>query len=216
MSDINTEKLEIRRQIISAANIYKNTLAGHVYLYVSGLQYFEVAYKTECFKHLTGVESPLRGNTFYDNAKNATLNASQIYFNNRHPLKTAKKKLVCLHQLPELTKDLVCVVKDMHTATITYKIGITNLEFTVGLTENLDKNGVKLNDWLIPQTLRIKDKAIETAQNAEFIEFIFSKNACEEKYTNLCYSDAGADIPEKIKPLLCESILQNFDTKSGN
>lgn len=137
MADINTEKIKLRKQIISAANVYKCNLAGNVYLYVYGDAYFEVAYTTECFKHLTGVESPLSGSSFYDNAKNATLADNQISFSSRHPLKTAKKKIQCLHQLPRLTKDLVCVVKDMHTITLTYKLGITNLEFTVGLTENL-------------------------------------------------------------------------------
>ncbi len=64
MADLNTETLELRKQIISAANIYKNDLAGKVYLYVYGDSYFEVAYMTECFKHLTGVDSPLKGNAF--------------------------------------------------------------------------------------------------------------------------------------------------------
>lgn len=105
MADLNIEKIELRKQIISAANVYKNNLAGKVYLYVYGDTYFEVAYMTECFKHLTGVESSLRGNSFYDNAKNATLATSQISFSSRHPLKTAKKKIICLHQLPQLTKD---------------------------------------------------------------------------------------------------------------
>ena len=68
MADVNTEKIELRKQIISAANIYKNNLAGRVYLYVYGDTYCEVAYMTDCFKHLTGVDSPLRGNAFYDNA----------------------------------------------------------------------------------------------------------------------------------------------------
>ena len=94
MADLNVEKIELRKQIISAANVYKNNLAGKVYLYVYGDKYFEVAYMTECFKHLTGVESVLRGNSFYDNAKNATLATSQVCFSSRHPLKTAKKKIV--------------------------------------------------------------------------------------------------------------------------
>ena len=94
MADLNVEKIELRKQIISAANVYKTNLAGKVFLYVYGDKYFEVAYMTECFKHLTGVESVLRGNSFYDNAKNATLATSQISFSSRHPLKTAKKKIV--------------------------------------------------------------------------------------------------------------------------
>lgn len=210
MADINVEKIELRKQIISAANIYKNHLAGQVYLYVYGDTYFEVAYMTHCFKHLTGVESPLRGNAFYDNAKNATLTTDQIQFNSRHPLKTAKKKVICLHQLPQLTKDLVCVVKDMHTVTITYKLGITNLEFTIGLTENLNPSGDKVNDWLIPRTLRINDKAIDTSKDAEFVDFIFSKKATESQYSTLCFAASGVTLSENAKPLLSENLLSTF------
>lgn len=207
MADIHVEKLELRKQIISAANIYKTNLAGQVYLYVYGDTYFEVAYMTDCFKHLTGVDSPLRGNAFYDNAKNATLTTDQIRFSSRHPLKTAKKKILCLHQLPQLTKDLVCVVKDMHTVTITYKLGITNLEFTIGLTENLKPNGEKANNWLIPRTLRINDKAIDTSKDAEFVDFIFSKKATDAQYTTLCFAASNASLPECVPPLLSDNLL---------
>lgn len=210
MADINTEKIELRKQIISAANVYKRNLAGNVYLYVYGDAYFEVAYTTECFKHLTGVESSLSGKSFYDNAKNTTLAVNQISFSSRHPLKTAKKKVQCLHQLPQLTKDLVCVVKDMHTVTLTYRLGITNLEFTVGLTENLAPSGNRINDWLIPRTLRIKDKAIESAKEADFIDFIFSKKAMETQYDTVCFAASGVEVPECVKPLLTENLLPQF------
>lgn len=216
MADINTEKRELRKQIITAAKIYKTNLAGQVFLYVYGNTYFEVAYMTQCFKHLTGVESPLHGNSFYDNAKNATLEVSQIAFSRRHPLRTAKKKVLCLHQLPQLTKSLVCVVKDMQTVTITYKLGITNMEFTVGFTENLSNNGDKLNDWLIPRTLRIKDKALDAAEDADFVDFIFSKEATEKQYTTICYAASNSDLPDVVKPLLDENLLAMFTAQDKN
>ena len=215
MADINVEKVELRRQIISAANTYKNELSGRVFLYIYGNQYFEVAYTTECFKHLTGVESELRGNSFYDNAKNATLATTQIGFSSRHPLKTAKKKVLCLQQLPRLTNDLVCVVKDMHTVTITYKLGLTNLEFTVGLTEHITSNDNKVSNWLIPRTLRIKDKAIETARDADFIDFIFSKRVTETKYDTIRYATPDVSLPDVVVPMLEETILSTLGVKTN-
>ena len=74
-------------------------------------------------------------------------------------------------QLPALTNSLVCVVKEMNTVTLTYKVGVTNLNFTIGLTENIDCMGNKINEWLLPRTLRVKDKAIENSAYAEFIDF---------------------------------------------
>lgn len=206
MADLTAEKLDLRKQIISAAQIYKRYLAGKVFLYVYGEESFEVAYLTECFKHLTGVESALRGNSFYNNAKNATLTTDQIGLSQRHPLRTARKKLVCLHQLPQLTTDVVCVVKDMHTVSITYKLGISNLEFTVGLTENTDAAGNRINNWLIPRTLRINDKAIEASADAQFIDMIFSKNAPDSLYGTVCYADQKVPIPNKVLPLLDDAL----------
>ena len=210
MADLTAEKLDLRKQIISAAQIYKRYLAGKVFLYVYGEESFEVAYLTECFKHLTGVESPLRGNSFYNNAKNATLTTEQIGLSHRHPLRTARKKLVCLHQLPQLTTDVVCVVKDMHTVSITYKLGISNLEFTVGLTENTDTAGNRINNWLIPRTLRINDKAIEASADAQFIDMIFSKNAPDELYSTVCYADQTVPVPNTVLPLLDDALKTNL------
>lgn len=113
-----------------------------------------------------------------------------------------------------MTKDLVCVVKDMHTVTITYKLGITNLEFTVGLTENLNTTGDKVNDWLIPRTLRINDKAIDAAKDAEFVDFIFSKKATESQYNTICYAASDAVLPDIVKPLLVESLLPTFTAQT--
>lgn len=33
---------------------------------------------------------------------------------------------------------MVCILKEMQTVTIIYKLSVTNLEFTLGLTENTD------------------------------------------------------------------------------
>ncbi len=47
----------------------------------------------------------------------------------------------------------VCILKDMQTVTIMYKLSVTNLEFTLGLTENLDNYGKKINDFFLPMSL---------------------------------------------------------------
>ena len=202
MADLLTETIAVRQQIVSAANIYQQYLAGNVFLYVYGDKYFEVAYLTRCFKHLTGVESSLKAETFYDSAKSASLTPDQISFSVDHPLRKAKKKVRCLQHLHRLTCDLVCVVEGLVTPQVTYKLGLTNLEFTIGLNDNVDTNGNKINNWLVPRTLRVKDKSIEKSDDAHFIDFIFSKNVMEDAYSCLRYSDQDAQIPECIKPML--------------
>ena len=94
--------------------------------------------------------------------------------------------------------------------TITYKLGITNLEFTVGLTENVNKSGDKVNGWLVPRTLRINDKAIDASANAEFVDFIFCKKATESQYNQICYAASNTRLPEIVEPLLTEDIFSTF------
>ena len=80
MFDMEKQKIDLRKQIISSAIIYKNHLAGKSFLYVYGDQYFEVLFRTNCFKHLTGVASRLSAEDFYSKAKEAELTTAQIFF----------------------------------------------------------------------------------------------------------------------------------------
>lgn len=92
------------------------------------------------------METRLSAKDFYKNAKKSILTNNQFYFDERHTYANAKKKLPCLKRLPELTNEMVCILKDMQTLTIVYKLSVTNLEFTLGLTENTDNSGKKIND----------------------------------------------------------------------
>ena len=78
------------------------------------------------------------------------------------------------------------------------------------LDGNLTSNGDKVNDWLIPRTLRINDKAIDAAKDAEFVDFIFSKTATQSQYDTVCYAASDAALPECVKPLLTENLLPQF------
>ena len=89
--------------------------------------------------------------------------------------------------------------------TITYKLSVTNLEFTLGLTENTDKVGNKINDFFLPMTLRVKDSSVEKSNDGEIIDFIFSKDASVAKYDILLVEDKDKKIPDCIKHLISDS-----------
>ena len=116
--------------------------------------------------------------------------------------------------LKALTNSLVCVVKDMKTLTLTYKLGVTNLDFTIGLTENVDFEGNKINDWFLPRTLRVKDKSIENSSDAEFVDFIFSKDASLDRYDTMTFSGGSTTIPDTIKGMLAQRLLESNVTES--
>lgn len=92
--------------------------------------------------------------------KKAKFTSDQFYFDVKHPYADAKKKLPCLKGLSKLTNDIVCILKDMQTVTIIYKLSVTNLEFTLALIENTDVNDNKINGFFLPMSLRVEDAYI--------------------------------------------------------
>lgn len=193
------KKNTIRQGIIDAAMIYSSSLAGKTFLYVYGENFFEVSFPVEHFLHLTGVETKLSARDFYKNAKKKKLTTNQFFFSARHPHANARKKIPCLKRLPELTNQFVCILKDMETLTITYKISLTNFEFTLGLTENVDVDSDKVNDLFFPMSLRVKDSSVEKSNSGEVVDFIFAKDASVEKYSILLVKDERKRVPETIR-----------------
>ena len=208
MATREEKKETIRNQIIAASHVYRDHLAGRVFLYVTGSECFEVVFQSDRFLHLTGVSTRLSAKDFYEKAKESRLATGQIAFDSRHPYDAARKKLPCLLMLPALTNSLVCVVKDLATFSLTYRLGVTNLDFTIGLTENVDFQGNKINSWFLPRTLRVRDKAIERSSNAEFVDFIFSKDASREKYDTLTYAEPGKSLPPAVLELLIPELAE--------
>ena len=212
MATKTDKKNMIRQNIIDSAAIYSQNLAGKVFLYVYGNEFFEVSFPVDHFLHLTGVETRLSAKDFYKNAKRAILTNNQFYFDTRHPYATAKKKLPCLKRLPELTNDTVCILKDMRTLTIVYKLSVTNLEFTLGLTENTDDKGNKINDFFLPMSLRVEDSSVEKSNDGEVVDFIFSRDASVSRYETLLVKDESKNIPNCIKHLIKENF---YDDSNG-
>lgn len=116
-----------------------------------------------------------------------------------------KNKLYCLSRLPQITNSLVCIVEDFSTFTMVYKLGVTNLKFTVGMTELASIPGC-----YVPQTLRVKDKSVENSANAEFVDFIFEKDASASAYSVAAYKDANKQPPEDIKKLLSDELSEEL------
>ena len=212
MATKTDKKNIIRQNIIDSAAIYSQNLAGKVFLYVYGNEFFEVSFPVDHFLHLTGVETRLSAKDFYKNAKRAILTNNQFYFDTRHPYANAKKKLPCLKRLPELTNDTVCILKDMRTLTIVYKLSVTNLEFTLGLTENTDDKGNKINDFFLPMSLRVEDSSVEKSNDGEVVDFIFSRDASVSRYETLLVKDESKNIPNCIKHLIKENF---YDDSNG-
>lgn len=95
--------------------------------------------------------------------------------------------------------------------TIVYKLSVTNLEFTLGLTENTDKNGNKINDFFLPMSLRVEDTSVEKSGDGEVVDFIFAKDASVAKYDTLLVKDKNKMIPDCIKHLISNSFYSEVN-----
>lgn len=210
MATKTDKKNAIRQDIIDSAEVYSRSLAGKTFLYVYGEEFFEVSFPVDHFLHLTGVETRLSAKDFYKNAKKGKITNSQFYFSGGHPYANAKKKLPCLKRLPELTNDVICILKDMQTVTIVYKLSVTNLEFTLGLTENIDSSGKKVNDLFLPMSLRVEDSSVAKCDDGEVVDFIFTKDASISKYKELLVRDERKVIPDSIRHLIEESFYNEI------
>ena len=99
----------------------------------------------------------------------------------------------------------------MQTVKITYKLSVTNLEFTLGLTENMDKNGNKINNLFLPMSLRVEDSSVEKSADGEIVDFIFSKNASDTKYDILLVQDKRKSIPTGVQDLLTNELFKDLE-----
>ncbi len=65
---IDNLKVNIIHEIYAAALEYKNNMVGKTFLYVFVNRFIEVIFKTDNFKHLSGIASTLTPNEFYNEA----------------------------------------------------------------------------------------------------------------------------------------------------
>lgn len=88
-------------------------------------------------------------------------------------------------------------------------MSVTNLEFTLGLTENIDCQGKKVNDFFLPMSLRVEDSSVEKSDDGEIVDFIFTKDASVAKYDSMLVEDKHKCIPECIKHLISDNFYKN-------
>lgn len=206
---------DIRNKIVKAAQIYKNELMGKTFMYVFDGRYIEVLYQRECFLHLTGVTSDLYAKDFFNKAVKRILDYRQCKFDCDHPYDLSKKKMNYLHLLPQLTKERITVLEDFTTQSQVYKFAFMNYIFTLGLCENLDKEGKRKSDVYLPQSFRVEDDSNRKSKKEYNVKFILSKKIAEKVYTSLCYSDGSSltELPESITQNIAINLIDEITNK---
>ncbi|MCD8301325.1 MAG: PBECR4 domain-containing protein [Clostridiales bacterium] len=200
--------------IMAAAQVYKTKMVGYVFLYVFEGHTLEVVYRIRDFMHMTGVESNVSAEQFFKNAVKGSLKPDQVKFSNRHPYALSKKKVSQLENISLITNSDIFMLEDMQTKTFTYKFGITDLNFTVCLGQNTDKNGNAISKYFSVRSIRVED-SVSRADEAYEVQYIFSRKNDEKKYNTIMYADKRMninDLTEDVLEMLDDSILASPET----
>lgn len=205
--DKKQDKLKILSEIHNAAKLYREHLVGKKFLYVFDNRFIEVIYKSENFRHLTGVATALSAKSFYSYACRHMLNVSQIWFDAAHPYSLCVRKVSHIAQIPNLAGSESFMLEEICTNTQTYKFGTTDLNFTLCMNHEFDDAGNIKGDCFVAQSLRDED-CFSKSKKAFVVTHIFSKPNDSKKYTHLLYRDSKAQsLPANVIALLDESCL---------
>lgn len=190
----------ITKTICAAAELYKKNLVGKTFMYVFDNRYIEVLYKTENFKHMTGVESPLSAKRFYTLAVKNQLNVAQIRLTARHPYSLCVRKLQHITDLINVTSSESFMLEEITTETEIYKFGTTDTKFTLCLGKDLDKEThLPKNDLFVVHSLRDED-CFSKAKSIFDVTHIFCKQNDQKLYTDALFVDQACPyaLPEKV------------------
>ena len=202
--------LAIIQGIQQAVQTYDQNLVGKTFLYVYENRCIEVIYRSKDFLHMTGVDTKLSATDFYKNAKNGKLSIGQIFFSTRHPFNLCKLKVSQLSNFISVINSPLLILEDLQTQTLTYKFGLTELNFTVCLDHDSGSTGIPVSNYYVVRSLRVED-SFSRGQDAYEVNFIFCKNNTSEKYSTVTYKDAGKSInslPQNILEKLDETLYK--------
>ncbi|MCD8107410.1 MAG: PBECR4 domain-containing protein [Oscillospiraceae bacterium] len=199
-------------QLIKDASItYKKYLVGRKFMYVFDSRYIEVIYKSENFRHLTGVKSSLPAKAFYRNATRNLLTESDIGFDSVHPFSLCAKKLKHIDDVAKMATSECIILEEIQTDTMSYKFGTTDLNFTLCLNHDKNKKGEEINDGYVVQSLRDGD-CFSRSKAVYTVSHIFVKGNDDKKYSELLYSDNSVsieDLPDEILTMLDDKLKDN-------
>lgn len=122
-------------------------------MYVFDNRYIEVIFKKENFRHLTGIDTNLSANQFYQYAVKGKLEASQIWFSSAHPYDLCIRKVQHIGNTASMASSECFLLEEVKTDTMAYKFGTTDLKFTLCLNRKKNQNGVEKSECYLYNVL---------------------------------------------------------------
>ena len=203
MDKRSQNKIKITQDIITSAKTYKSKLVGRTFLYVFDNKFIEVIYRTKDFLHLTGVDTNLSAEAFYKDAVKGRLRHNQIYFTARHPNDLCVQKLSQLKNISAVSNSDMVIFEDVTTSTFVYRFGLSELNFTLCLAEDINSEGIIISDKFVARSLRVED-SFSRSRDAHEILYIFSKKNTDKLYSTINYIDNRVSINDLPIEVLCK------------
>lgn len=206
------DRIDTAKAVCHAATLYKTNLVGRKFLYFFDNRYIEVIYKTDSFKHLTGVESNLSANAFYKLAVRGKLTEKQIYFTSAHPFSLCQRKLKHLDAIANLATAESFMLEEIATSTRTYKFGTTDLNFSLCFNQQFDAAGALLNEVFHVESLRDEDCFSKSKSTYDVVAILYKQNS-DKVYDHFAFLDKSFHInnlPEKARKLCSEDFLSRL------
>lgn len=211
MNKRKKQEREIIVQEISRASIsYKSNLVGKRFMYVFDNRYIEVTYKSDNFKHLTGVDTCLSANEFYRNAVRNKLQPNQIYFSQKHPYSLCKRKIKHINEIAHLASTENFILEEIVTDSKKYRFGTTDLKFTLCLNKEYDKYGNEKSECYIAQSLRDGD-CFDKSSRVHSVIFIFERDNDKKYYSRCVFAEESqVNLPSEIRNMLDENAIESM------
>lgn len=197
----NIGKSQIIKRIHKAALSYKDYFLGKTYMFVFNNQFVEILFKKASFLHLTGVDTKLGAKDFFIHAsKKNQLRPGEIFFSKEHPFDLAVQKTACLDDLYKLTVTDSMITTDVVTATFSYELGVTNLQFIICLGDDVNDKGQIVSNCKVPYSFRVENIDNGKYDELHEVTHVFMKDTNSKKYCALTFGDKNTvkDLPEEI------------------
>lgn len=206
------DKKSVVQRIYEAAELYRKYLVGRKFLYVFDGRYIEVIYKSENFRHLTGVETKLSAKSFYSKSVQRILSANQIFFTSVHPYSLCLRKLKHIGQIANMARAESFMLEEIKTHTQSYKFGTTDLHFSLCMNREKDEFGNDKSECYVVQSLRDED-CFSKSRDVYEVTHIFCKANDSKKYSQLLYRSVSSTvetIPQEVKGLMEDSLKEQI------
>lgn len=81
------------------------------------------------------------------------------------------------------------ITTDIVTATFSYKLGVTNLQFIICLGDDVNKLGQRVSNCKVPYSFRVENINSDKYNELHAITHVFMKNTNDKQYNTLTFGN---------------------------